>query len=473
MAAGDLGAGVPVGRLDDGVDPGPLRGLVVGGEVRVPGSALRRHALVVGRSGVGKSTLVKRVTGHFLGQRARGEEGRTLVVVDPHGDVVQDILKLVPEEVADRVRLLDFGRMDRVPGINLIDPQLFPDREWCVAGIVQSFRNTLEWWGGAADEFVGNGLRILYEYNSDARTGRSELMSVLNLLPLLEEGVEYGSGARARREANAFQRRVLARVRDPWLVEWFHGFLHWDRSGRGRLVGSVLARLGSYASDLRALVALGQSDSTVSFGELLAGGSVVLVSTAPGVIGRGPAALLGGAVVSLVETEGHRQSGVPVPERSGIFLVCEDFGGLVGVDWGSLLGEARKWGCSVMLSTQSLSRLGGGEVSGGVLGNVGCLVGHQMMAEDARVLAAEMDSGRVQEGDLVSLDPHQFLLRVSSDARCYPAFRVRGLGPFGLGESPGGVEATIVESSEAYTREWSDALAGLSPGVAGGVSQGG
>ena len=469
MVAGDSGAGVPVGLLDDGVDPGPLGGLLVGDEVRVPESALRRHALVVGRSGVGKSTLVKHVVGHFLEQRARGVEGRVLVLVDPSGDVVRDVVRRVPEGLSGRVRLLDFRRRDRVPGINLVDPLLFPDREGCVAGIVRVFRDTWEHWGGGAEECVGNGLRILHEYNSRPETSRDEMLTVLDLLSLLDEGRHYGSGDLARWEPNPFQRHVLARVSDAWLVDWFRGFLCWESLRRSRAVQPVYGCLGAYASDRRARVVLGQGDSTVSAEDLFSRGSVVLVSTGPGVIGRGPAALLGNAMLSLVEAEGRRQVEMPPAERSGLFLVCEGFGAVSGVDWGVLLGEARKLGCSVMLSTQSLYRLGAGEVVPGVLGNVGCLVGYQMLAEDGRVIAGELDSERVGERDLVNLDPHRFVLRVSSDEGRYPAFRVRGLGPFGPGEDSLVVEDSVLQASESYTREWGEASAGVSLGRERGI----
>ena len=86
----------------------------------------------MGGSGAGKSTLLMHILAYKLDRKARDLDGDAVVVLDPHADLVRDTLKMVPPEVAGRVRLLDFGGAGRVPGMNLLDPYLFPDRDWCV-----------------------------------------------------------------------------------------------------------------------------------------------------------------------------------------------------------------------------------------------------------------------------------------------------------------------------------------------------
>ena len=78
-------------------------------EVRIPGAALDRHLLALGRSGCGKSSLVRHILAHKLDRKAADRDGDSIVVIDPHGDLVHDVLRLVPSVVSDRVRLLDFS----------------------------------------------------------------------------------------------------------------------------------------------------------------------------------------------------------------------------------------------------------------------------------------------------------------------------------------------------------------------------
>ena len=76
----------------------------------------------------------------------------------------------------------------------------------------------------------------------------------------------------------------------------------------------------------------------------------------PSSCGEGPAALMGGALISLVRLALQSQ-GSPAPlERDKCLLVCEQFHAFPGADWERLLAEARKYGCSLMLATESLAR---------------------------------------------------------------------------------------------------------------------
>ena len=120
----------------------------------------------MGRSGTGKSTLIKHIIDYKLQRKAAGKDEGAIVVIDPHADLVREILHLVPQEIAHKVRLLDFGRMDRVPGINLVDPKLFPDRDRCVDTIINTVKNLWEHWGSRLEDLLKNALLIVYEFNS-------------------------------------------------------------------------------------------------------------------------------------------------------------------------------------------------------------------------------------------------------------------------------------------------------------------
>ena len=452
---------------DAGEDAGPLVGKLNGNNIRLPESSLRKHAIILGRSGVGKSTMIKHVIAHKLERKAKGKDDGAIVVIDPHADLVRDILKLVPEEIADKVRLLDFGRMDRVPGINLVDPLLFPDRDRCVDTIVETVKHLWEHWGGRLEDLLKRSLLIVYEYNSHPDTPRDEMLTMLDILALLDEGKQVGNGPGAKTEPSAFQRHVLSRVTDPRLTQWFNAFLGWGRELRSEAVGPVHSRIGAYASDQRAAVIMGQRESTIMLADVLSEGLVLLVSTAQGTIGRGPAALMGGTMVSLVESALRDQESMAASERARCLLVCDEFQTVTGADWEGMLAEIRKYGCSLMLATQSLARLVTPErnLKAGVLGNVGCIVGYQMAAEDARIIAPEMDAERVEERYLVNLDPHHCYVRINSDWRCYPAFSMMTLPPPDLDRGSASAEEAVRRASEAYTTDWEEARTRLNAEV--------
>ena len=447
--------------LDDltrvGEDTGPLVGVSAGDlEVYLPESALRKHMLVIGKSGVGKSTVIKHILAYKLARKAAGLDRGAVVVIDPHADLVRDTMRVVPESIVDKVRLLDFGRMDRVPGLNLVDPYLFPDRDRCVGTIVNTVKNLWEHWGNRLEDLLRNSLSIVYEFNCHPDTPRSEMLTMLDILLFLDDGVTVGSGANARTEMGSFQKYVLERVSDPRLKQWVISYLGWGRETRSEAVGPVHSRIGAYAANTRASVVMGQRESTIVLSDVLSEGLVLFVSTASGTIGAQPAALMGGTMVSLVESAIRDQERLPPSQRVPCLLVCDEFQSVTGADWESMLAEIRKYGGSVCLATQSMARLDTGErrLKDGILGNTGVIMAYTMSAADARIIAPEMDADRVKERFLVNVDPHHCYARITSDQRVYPVFSMRTLPPPDMVRGSDAAVNSVLKASEAYTVDW-------------------
>ena len=442
----------------DNEDSGPLVGDSGGRKIRLPESSIQKHAVILGRSGVGKSTLIKHIVHYKLLRKAAGKDKGAIVVIDPHADLVREILTLVPPEIAHKVRLLDFGRTDRVPGINLVDPTLSPDRDRCVDTIINTVKHLWEHWGGRLEDILKNSLLIVYEWNSHPDTAPEDMLTMLDILSLLEDGAPVGKGKDATVEMSAFQRRTLQRVRDPRLKQWFHAYMAWPRDTRAEAVGPVHSRVGAYAANKRAAVIMGQRKSTIVLSDVLSEGLVLLVSTAQGSVGKGPAALMGGTIVSLVESALRDQESMAPSERARCLLVCDEFQTVTGADWEGMFAEIRKYGCSMMLATQSLARLDTPDrhLKAGVLGNVGVIIGYQMAAEDARIISAEMDAERVPERFLINLNPHNCCVRINSDTTCYPAFSMRTLPPPDLTSGSQESVDAVLRGSVEYTVDFAE-----------------
>ena len=443
---------------EENEDTGPLVGMSGGRPIWLPESAIRKHALVMGRSGVGKSTLMKQIVYHKLLRKARGLDNDAIVVIDPHADLVRDILKFIPESVVDKVRLLDFGRDDRVPGVNLLDPKLFPGRDRCVDTIIETVKHLWEHWGGRLEDLLKRSLTAIYEFNEHSDTSREEMLTMLDILPLLDGGITTGSGPNAKTEKSPFQKHVLSRVKDAQIKQWFEGYMGWDRATRSEAVGPVYSRVGAYAANERSKVIMGQRESTIMLSDVLKQGLVLLVSTAQGKVGRGPAALMGGTMVSLVDSALRDQESLPFEQRARCLIMCDEFQTVTGADWEGLLAEGRKYGCTLTLATQSVARLDTPErkLKAGLLGNTGVIVAYQMSAEDARIIAPEMDIERVQERDLGNLDPHHCIVRINSEKRCYPAFTLETLPPPDKTNGSDVAVEAVLKASEAYTVDFQE-----------------
>ena len=192
---------------------------------------------------------------------------------------------------------------------------------------------------------------------------------------------------------------------------------------------------------------------------VLTEGLILLVSTAQGTIGVQPAALMGGTMVSLVEAAMREQEKIDPSLRSKCMLVCDEFRTVTGANWEGMLAEIRKYGGALVLATQSLTRLDTPErkLKAGILGNIGVILAYQMSAEDAHIVAPEMDSERVQDRFLVNANPHNCYARITSDTKVYPAFSMHTLPPPDVTRGSTRAVDVVLEDSKACTVDWQSA----------------
>ena len=380
-------------------------------EIRFPEDLLRRHHLYVARTRMGKSTLMHHLIAHKMREKAAGRDGDAIVVVDPHADLVGGLLEHVPEEIADRVRLIDLADGRGAPGVNLLDARIFADRDRTADSVVRVCRGLWDQWGPRMQSILEQTVKTLHEANGHPKTDEHEQLTLLDGLKLLSDD-EYRGG-------------VLARVSDHYLLEWWaRDFGNWRHEYKSEALAPVQTRLSYYASSKRARAIIGQSRSTIDMRETILDGGILLVSTAQGTVGRDVAALVGASLLNLVDSVIREQGGLPPEERRGALVVVDEMQSMPGVDYESMLSELGKFGASFILATQSLAKLDdlSPTMRDTLLANVGCLAVFQVSGSDARQLVWELGKDRVSEDDIVSLPVHHCYVRATVGTERMPAF---------------------------------------------------
>ena len=404
--------------------------------VRFASDLLRRHHLYVARTRMGKSTLMQHVITHKLREKAAGRDGDAIIVVDPHADLVNDLLGHVPESLIDQVRLVDLGAGGGLPGINLLDTRVFSDRDRTTDSVVRVARGLWDQWGPRMQSILEQTVKTLHEANAHPSTAADEQHTILDGLRLL-----------ADRE---FRDDVLEKVSDPYLLEWWaRTFSGWRREYRSEAFAPVQTRLSYYASSKLARAVLGQPRSTIDLRKAILEGGVLFVSTAQGTSGRDVAALVGASILNLVDTVIREQEQLPREERRGALVVVDEMQSMPGVDYESMLSELGKYGASFVLATQSLDKLSdlSPSMQSTLLANVGCLAVFQVAGADARDLMWELGRDRVSEEDIVSLPVHHCYVRATVDGQRAPAFSVKVMKPE---EGDADTAARIRANSSSY-----------------------
>ena len=287
---------------------------------------LRRHHLYVARTRMGKSTLMHHIVTHKLREKAAGRDGDAIVVIDPHRDLVDALLRHVPDEIADRVRLIDLADEDRVPGINLLDTKVFADRDRTADSVVRIAKGVWEQWGPRMQSVLEHTVKSLHEYNAHPDTREDEQLTILDGRRLLAEP--------------EFRKQVQRRVGDPYVLGWWaRDFASWTRQFRSEIIAPVQTRLAYYASSKKARAILGQRRSTIDLREVIAGGGVLLVSTSQATAGPEVSALVGASLLNLVDSVIREQGRLPPDQRRGALVVVDEMQAMPGVDYESMLSE--------------------------------------------------------------------------------------------------------------------------------------
>ena len=378
-------------------------------EVMLTPDVLGRHTLALGGTGKGKSSLLLALARAWLEADFAGEPPPGLVLLDPHGDLAGALLQSVPTARRADVLVLDLADTDYPFGLNPLDVTLGRTRDKACEDLMAVFAHI--WassWGYRMEDIWKASLKTLVEANEwliyrDPARGPGQQYTLVDVVPLLSN--------------KAFRRLVLSQIEDPDLMLWWERFATWDMRLRTDATLPVMNKVGNFGGSKVARRVLGQGRSTVDPATALATGRILVVHTAPHIVGPDTGALVGATILGLVQTALGGQANRPRAERRRTQVVIDEFQAIPGADYAGMLGEMRKFGGVFVLATQSLSHLDrldhmGGTLRATVLSNISNLFAFGMSAEDAHKIAPELD-GTVTQQDLINLEDYTCYARLT------------------------------------------------------------
>ena len=410
----------------------------VGGQrpVYFPPEMQDRHKFLVARTRMGKSTMMCHIGGESMAAKARGENEDALVVIDPHADLVRDLLRRVPEELVDRVVLLDLDDEDRAVGINVLDTRVFRERDKAVQAVIEVAQGIDETWGTRMDSILTHVLRSLYEANRTLPADRQ--------LTMLD-------GSLMLSDPN-FRDAVLDRVKDELVIDWWraaHG--GWSQDYSKDAIAPVLTRLSRFAGSEVARAILGQRRCTLDLREVIRRGDVLLVNTNQGAVGRDVSALIGVSVLKLIETLITEQGTIAdADRRRRVSVIVDEIHTLSGANFSEILSQIGKRGGILTVATQSLASLDilGETMREDVLANSAVLIAFQTNALDAKRLLPELRSEYLEEADITGLPVHHCFVRLIGEGEVDPPFTMEVLPPL---DGDPRIEGVIKHGTRRYT----------------------
>ena len=393
--------------------------------IRQPPDLIEGHQVVVGKPGAGKSTLVLHLGTGIMAQQARAaaHDLRPLLwVIDPHGDLAEDLLAAVPAAIADRVAYLDFSARDCLPAINLLDAHAHGDRDRHIEHLLRVLRlHWADFWGPRMEALLRVTLLTLYADNQ--RRPPAQQHTILDASRFISDP--------------HWRADVFRGCGDPRLpATWSQLFDDVRGSFWAQVAQPALNKLARYETNETARHIFGSSESTVTPRALLADSDVVIVNSATRALGEEAAELITAPLVNLLGLAVMGQGSVPREQRRRVYLVVDEAATLAAIDYRFVLAELRKFGLRCLLVSQGLSTLDARDrdLTQAILTNCDGLTISRTSAVDAARLVPEL-GGEITVEDIVALGRHSFYARWATGDAKPPAFSFRVARPAPPGQA--------------------------------------
>ncbi|GGL93099.1 type IV secretion system DNA-binding domain-containing protein [Micromonospora yangpuensis] len=386
----------------------------------------RYHTHMVGQTGSGKTTLLANLIVADI------KAGRGTIVIDPHGDLVLDVLDRIPATAADRVVLFDPAQ----PNPPAMNPLEGDDHDLVVDNLVSIFGSIFtKAWGPRMDDVMRVSCLTLLRHAN---------VTLQHIPPLLNSA--------------QFRSAMTVDLDDP---DGLHGFWQWydDLSPalRSQIIGPVLARLRAFL--LRDFVrqTMRYPRSSFDMGKVLDGG-ILLVRIPKGELGEDTSRLLGSLILARVWQAATARARTPADQRRDASIYLDEAQNFLtlAASLDTMLAEARKYRLAMTLAHQDLAQFPR-ELLAAVSANARNKIYFSVAPEDARILARHT-LPELDEHDLTHLDAYTAAARLVVNGRQTPAFTLRTRPPQPVVGEATAIRHTVAQATPAQDPPAIDAL---------------
>ncbi len=337
-------------------------------EIRMLRDDRTRHHYIIGKSGSGKSV--------FLSYMARQDmqRGDGVCVIDPHGDLIEELAQFVPKERAKDVIIFNPSDMERPMGLNILEAKTPEEMDLASSQATEIFIKLF------GDEIFGP--RIQHYFRN----------SCLTLMEDLEEGATLIDVPRIFVD-NEFMKYKVSKVKNPVVRSfWEHEYASTGERERQEMIPYFSAKFGPFITNSIMRNCIGQTKSAFNFRECMDKQKILLINLSKGKIGDLNTQLLGLIVVARLQMAAMSRVDMPEEERKDFYMYVDEFQNFATDSFCSILSEARKYHLALIMANQYIKQLekkNDTSIRDAVFGNVGTMMSFKVGADDAEYMAKE------------------------------------------------------------------------------------
>ncbi|MFH1789471.1 MAG: type IV secretion system DNA-binding domain-containing protein [bacterium] len=382
----------------------------------------RRHMYVVGKTGMGKTTLLENMVLNDI------YAGHGVGLVDPHGDFAEKIINYIPPRRINDVIYFNPADVDHPVGFNILEI-LNPEHKHLVAaGLMDIFKKIwVDMWSSRMEYILNNTILALLDYPGTTLLGINRMLS-----------------------DSEYRRRIVRNIKDPVVKSfWVTEFASYQDRYAQEAVAPIQNKIGQFlsASVIRNIVA--QVKSKINVRSIMDEKKIFIMNLSKGRIGEDNSRLLGGMLVTKLQLSAMERVDTPEEQRPDFFLYVDEFQNFATPSFANILSEARKYHLSLIMAHQYMEQLDE-TVLASVIGNIGSILTFRVGSTDAELLAKEFIP-TFEEPDLINLSKYNIYLKLMIDGVASRPFSANTLPP--IATLTNSAEKVIKVSRERYAAD--------------------
>ena len=346
----------------------------------------RGHMYIIGKTGTGKSTLIENMAISDI------KNGYGVALIDPHGDMAEEILDYVPKKRIKDVIYFNPADLENPIAFNPLEKVPKDFHHLVASGIVSTFKKIWsESWGPRLEHILRHALLSLLEYPNS---------TLLDLPKLLTD--------------KDFRKSVLNHITHPQVREfWLSEFDKYSVWLRSEAISPILNKISQFLISIPLRNIVSQKENTFDVRQAMDEGKILIVNLAKGKIGEDNCSLLGALVVTKIQLAALSRVDLPEENRKPFYLYVDEIHSFITLSFADILSEARKYGLNLVLAHQYIDQLDE-RIRAAIFGNIGTIISFRIGAEDAKYLAQEF-APVFNEEDLIKLPNFNIYLKLMID----------------------------------------------------------
>ncbi len=380
----------------------------------------RQHFYVVGKTGMGKSELLKNMAIQDI------EKGHGLGFIDPHGEVVDSLLDHIPSHRVNDVIYFNPADMDCPVAFNVMERVPTELRHLVASGLMGTFKKMWpDVWSARMEYILNYAILALLEHPGTTLLGINRLLADAQ-----------------------YREKVIKRVSDPVVKSfWTKEFARYSERYEIEATAAIQNKIGQLISAPLIRGIIGQVKTSIDIRKAMDEGKILLVNLSKGKVGEDASSLLGALIVTKLQIAAMSRVDIPESERRDFYFYVDEFQNFATKSFTNIFSEARKYRLNLIITHQYVTQMEE-SIRDAVFGNVGTLACFRVGAEDAEYLEKEF-APDFQALNLVNLDKYNIYIKLMIDGLANRTFSARTLPPRPV-SSKSHREKIIATSRERY-----------------------